>query len=145
MKINWGTGITIAIIGFISFIVFLVVRLSLTDTDLYAEDYYQQEIDYQDKITAIANIDQLDEDFNIKQDNKAIIISFPKDFSTYTITGTIHFYRADNASLDKKIIINTVNNRQVLLKKDLVHGQYSLRISCTVGDKAYFVEKPIQI
>ena len=43
-----------------SFILFLVVKANLTTTELVAEDYYDQEITYQDKIDAKHNAKGLD-------------------------------------------------------------------------------------
>ena len=50
MKINWGTGIVLAFIGFISFIMYFVVNMNTNkkyDHDLVTEDYYKQELEFQ--------------------------------------------------------------------------------------------------
>ena len=53
MKFNWGTGIVLAFIGFISFIMYFVVNMNTDkklDHDLVTEDYYKQELKYQNDI-----------------------------------------------------------------------------------------------
>ncbi|MCK5400025.1 MAG: FixH family protein, partial [Flavobacteriaceae bacterium] len=50
MKMNWGTGIVIAFIGFIAFIMFFVITMSTNkkyEHDLVTEDYYKEELEYQ--------------------------------------------------------------------------------------------------
>ena len=50
MKINWGTGIVLAFIGFIGFILYFVIRMSTDDSanhDLVTEEYYKKELSYQ--------------------------------------------------------------------------------------------------
>ena len=47
--------ITIVFVVFIGFIVTLVTYTAFLDTDLVAEDYYQQEVNYQDIIKAKKN------------------------------------------------------------------------------------------
>lgn len=45
MKINWGTGIVLAFIGFITFILYFVFRMSTDDSanhDLVTEEYYKK-------------------------------------------------------------------------------------------------------
>ena len=45
MKINWGTGIVIAFIGFIAFIMYFVINMNVNDKynhDLVTEDYYEE-------------------------------------------------------------------------------------------------------
>jgi hypothetical protein len=53
MKINWGTSIFIAFVCFISFIMYFVITMS-TDSaykhDLVIEDYYGQELQFQNDI-----------------------------------------------------------------------------------------------
>ncbi len=53
MKFNWGTGIVLAFIGFIGFIMYFIVSMH-TDTkydhDLVTEDYYKQELEFQNDI-----------------------------------------------------------------------------------------------
>ena len=47
MKVNWGTAIVIAFVGFIGFIMYFVVNMATNDKydhDLVVEDYYQQEL-----------------------------------------------------------------------------------------------------
>lgn len=50
MKFNWGTGIVIAIAGFMSFIIYFVITMSTDKNysyDLVTDKYYQQELKYQ--------------------------------------------------------------------------------------------------
>lgn len=50
MKLNWGTGIVIAFIGFIAFIMYFIITMSVNanyDHDLVVENYYAEELAYQ--------------------------------------------------------------------------------------------------
>jgi hypothetical protein len=142
---NWGTGITIAIIAFMGFILFIVFQATSTDADLYADDYYQQEIDYQDKIDAKANTNELKNSIKVQQTEDIITIDFPNEFVGQSVTGTAFFYRPDNASLDKRFKIKTTDNQQIIMKKNITSGQYDLKINCKVNSKVYFMEQTIYI
>ena len=53
MKINWGTGIVIAIVLFMGFILFFVLSVQANhkyDNELVVEEYYKQERVLQKKI-----------------------------------------------------------------------------------------------
>jgi hypothetical protein len=53
MKLNWGTGIVLGFLSFMSFILFFVLKLqtnSAYDHELVAKDYYKQEKNVQDNI-----------------------------------------------------------------------------------------------
>ena len=63
MRINWGTGIILAFIGFIGFILFFVVKMSMDDRanhDLVTEEYYKAELGYQKEIDAAFDLTQDD-------------------------------------------------------------------------------------
>lgn len=51
-KFNWGKSITIIIISFMGFILFMAFKTSNTKSDLNAKDSYKQEVNYQSKIDA---------------------------------------------------------------------------------------------
>ena len=73
MKINWGTGIVLAFIGFISFILFFVVRMSMDNKanhDLVTENYYKAELGYQNEIDAENNSRDKEVDSHWKQPMK---------------------------------------------------------------------------
>ena len=49
MKFNWGTGVVIAFILFISFIMYFVISMNTDkslDHDLVDENYYKQELEF---------------------------------------------------------------------------------------------------
>ena len=58
MKINWGTGMVLVLLAFISFIMYFVVTMLTNkdyDQDLVVEDYYKAELHYQEDIDAEEN------------------------------------------------------------------------------------------
>ena len=62
IKINWGTGIVIAIVSFMSFIIFLVVSMTTNQEfnhDLVVEEYYKQELSFQDQLNWETNSQNL--------------------------------------------------------------------------------------
>ena len=55
MKFNWGTGIFISIIiFFIAIFIFLYIAFT-NENDLVENDYYPQEIEYQNRIDKVQN------------------------------------------------------------------------------------------
>ena len=58
MRINWGTGIVLAFIAFISFIMYFVIQMNTDDRadhELVTTDYYKKELAYQQEIDAEQN------------------------------------------------------------------------------------------
>lgn len=143
MKFNWGTGITIAIIAFMSFILFMVIQAINTNADLYAEDYYDQEIKFQNKINARTNYLKIKDELVLLQNDTSVTVKFPSFFEGKTIAGTIYFYRANNADFDQEYLITRENNQQEITTKKLVTGRYSVKISWKTNDTPYYYEKLI--
>jgi hypothetical protein len=64
MKINWGTGIVIAIGLFMTFILVLVYKMTVDQKynhDLVVEEYYKKELAFQEEIDAEKNALSLSE------------------------------------------------------------------------------------
>ncbi len=90
MKINWGTGIVIAFVAFIAFIMYFVINMNLNKKyvhDLVTEDYYQEELLHQNEIDKVDNAKDLKENVSWKKTDDGILISFPKDLDYKNITG----------------------------------------------------------
>ena len=83
MKINWGTGIVLAFIGFISFILYFVVRMSTDDSanhDLVTEEYYKKELSYQQEIDASKTATEMDANLKVEKTDKGLVVYFPERF-----------------------------------------------------------------
>ena len=99
MKINWGTGIVLAFIGFISFIMYFVISMNFNnkyDHDLVVEDYYGEELMYQNDINKLENSKKLSENISYQKTDAGLLIQFPKDFDASKITGNVFLYRPSN-------------------------------------------------
>ena len=145
MKFNWGNGITVAIILFMGFILFMVFKMVSTNTDLYVEDYYNQEIKFQDKIDAKSNLASLKGAFKLEVKEKVIEVTFPDDFRNKIVTGQVNMYKPDNAKLDKSYKINLNNNIHYVMLNDLVKGNYTLTVDMIEGEIRYLYEREFTI
>ena len=102
MKINWGTAIVIAFVCFISFIMYFVISMSTNkkyNHDLVVEDYYGEELQFQDDIDKEEHSKTLSTNISWKKTNKGIEISFPKNLDYKNIEGKVFLYRPSNKQL----------------------------------------------
>jgi len=70
MKINWGTAIVLVFVGFISFILFFVVKMNTNEKyehDLVTEEYYKKELAFQKEIDAEQNAKNLKKDISVRK------------------------------------------------------------------------------
>ena len=131
MKFNWGTGIVLSFVAFILFILYFVV-LSFRDPesnhDLVTEDYYKQELKYQQDIDAARNLYETGARIQVAKTSEGIRIGFPEAFEPEKIIGTVSLYRPSNKQLDFKTPIQ-LSERQLLIPKSRVlEGRWDIRI-----------------
>jgi len=129
IKINWGTGIVIAMILFMVFILQFVYRISVYDKydhHLVADDYYKDELKYQEQIDKEENANKLIENVKIIKTDSGLNIVFPKEFESGKISGEIKFLRPSNIKLDIKKKIELLTNTFFIPRKQLVSGKYNI-------------------
>ncbi|MGB1042970.1 MAG: FixH family protein [Tenacibaculum sp.] len=146
MKLNWGTGIVIAIIGFMSFIMYFVITMSTGKSynhDLVSDKYYQKELAYQETIDATKNAKALKENIRIEKSSEGIKIYFPKAFNPKEITGKVFLYRPSNKQLDFEIPISLSNTYLLVPENRLLGGRWNITVSWKAKNTAYFYENEL--
>lgn len=142
---NWGKSIVLAFALFIAFILWLVIRTVRQDVDLIADDYYTQELHYQEKINAIQNTQPFKDSILVNRTNDAIQFRFPKPLLTGAV-GEIYFYRPSSIELDRRVALRAdTNGIQNVNVSQLSAGKYLIKISWTSGGNAYYFEQDIFI
>lgn len=138
---NWGYKIVVAFICFAAFIGYMVVRAFQENFDLVAEDYYAQEISYQDKLNKLSNAAEDDKTVMVRQVGGEIELTFPENAK-----GKIHFYHPSRKLFDKTYDINLSNEYVQLVKKsDLVPGSYRVNITWNSDKEEYYQQTKIYI
>jgi len=145
MKINWGTGIVIAFILFIGFILFFVIKASTQkkyNYDLVSQEYYKDELNYQSEIDKLNNTKKLKIKITATKTNDGIEITFPKNYLTENINGKVSLYRPSNQSLDFDIPF-VLSERTTLLIPDnkLVGGRWDIYLTWQKDGKEYAYKK----
>lgn len=128
---NWGKGIAIAMGMFIVFIVILASTLMSHKVDLVSEDYYQQEVNYQDEIDARERGYSFQPIIATIQDDY-LSIRIPDDWSTRQVE--VVLTRPNDQTLDRKYSITDTKSLLVPLRQ-LTKGAYTLRSECLIDGK----------
>lgn len=141
MKLNWGHGIVIAFVLFCTFVVTIVVKAFQEDFDLVSETYYQDELNYQDRIDSKINLNESGEQLTFDQTDSQVVLTFPESFAA--ANGSVKFYYPSKALFDKEYVIDLTENQQSFDKGDLAKGRYKVQVDWKVGDEKYFLEKEL--
>ena len=147
MKINWGTGIVIGMVAFISFIMYFVVTM-LSSTaynhDLVVEDYYKAELHYQQDIDAEENALALEENISVLNRGGKWIVLLPKNIDLTEIKGNISLYRPSNKILDFDIPLKDLSAHEVIIpEKKMITGRWNVIVNWEYNGEAYLFKKEI--
>ena len=146
MKFNWGTGIVIAFIGFISFIMYFVVTMTTNekyDHDLVNEDYYKEELLYQNDIDKEENAKSLEQNITWKKSEEGLLIVFPETLKAENITGKVFLYRPSNKQFDIEMPISLSNHNLLIPDKRLLDGRWNIKVDWQYNGISYLYKKEI--
>lgn len=145
MKINWGTGLVIGMVLFISFILYFVIQIMTNekhDFELVTENYYSREMVYQDELDAESNSLSLKKNVVGKRTENGWLLTFPEDMDASKITGNVSMYRPSNKKLDFDVPIKLDGNQLLIPDSRLVSGRWNTIVTWNYEGKSYrFVDK----
>ncbi len=124
-----------------------MVSLSISQkVDLVSKDYYEQELQFQNKINLMDRTRLLSEQLSWQVQNDELVLDFPDQFKGQQTSGKVFFFRPSDAVLDKNFELqtDTLNTKSKSIKK-LKSGLYKIQINWEVENIQYYNEGFIQI
>lgn len=145
MKSNWGNWIAFAYTAFVLLIIFMVYMTFGEKWDLVSENYYEQEIKYQEKIDqkSAALADQIKPQLSIDGKNLLVSIPFENDSVEKKISGQINFFRPSDASKDFTVDFND-EHISVALDR-FSKGKYTAKVNWSIEGVDYYNEQVLII
>jgi hypothetical protein len=146
MKINWGTGIVLAFVAFISFIMYFVIIMSTDskyDRELVTEEYYKNELAFQDQMNKEQRAKNLGFTPIIIKNESGLVVSFPEKYNTAEISGTLFLYRPSNKKLDFVMPISVSSLNTIIPSQHLLDGRWNIEINWTYKGDEYFYKEEL--
>ena len=143
MKISWGYKIIFIYTVFVLGILTMVFLSAKENRDLVSENYYAEEIAYQQVIDQSSKTAALSAPVELMATGSQLIIQLPKEFYGLQTNGEWTLYYAADKSRDLTGSIHTQNgNCSIAIPTDAT-GQYLFKMHWKVGNKEYYFEKNI--
>lgn len=114
--------------------------------DLVSPNYYDEEINHQQRIdaTALAKTDGLVPAITYDAQNRNVELRFTK--TPAIANGTITLYRPSEAALDRKIELKPdASGAQLIAASDLKSGLWRVKAEWTSSGKTYFAENSLMV
>ncbi|PQJ74235.1 FixH family protein [Polaribacter gangjinensis] len=146
MKFNWGTGIVIAFVAFIGFILYFVITMSIDKEyshDLVTEGYYQKELEFQDRINATENSKDFEDELKVIKYDEGLFVFFPENLDYKKIKGKVFLYRPSNKQLDFEVPISISKNYLLVPENRLVDGRWNIAVEWEYENKKYLTEEAL--
>lgn len=138
---NWGKGLTIGMVIFMSFIITLTTIMMRKSSDLESEDYYSREVNYEQEIQAQRNAN-LQEKIAVNHDEEYVVLTIPE---TLNVPGVkVLFIRPNDKLLDKEFQFEGTKTL-LISKKELKEGRYKLEITYQLENKDCLQKEEITI
>lgn len=146
IKFNWGFGIAATYILFLIGTFVMVAIFMNQDVSLETDNYYAKGIEYQQHIDKLKRTEELPEKLAIQIEVKNLLLSFPKNFKSQSIAGTIQFYRPSEEGKDFTISIQPdSSNLQVIDKNLLAKGLWKIKVDWVADNISYYNEKMLMV
>jgi hypothetical protein len=143
-KFSWGHGVIVALLAFMLFIVGMIVFFPMgkQNAEMVSDNYYEEELLYQQVIDAKNRADKLEKRPQYFQDKTGIKITFPEDINSTNAKVGFVLTRTEDRNLD--IIRKSENldsqNSIFIPAKVIVKGNYTLKLHWVKENKDYQID-----
>lgn len=142
---NWGWRIAIVYTTFALMVLSFVFFSATKKVNLVEENYYEEEINYQDQIDRIKNSKDYGTDFllTFNEDSNVLSVQYSgKD----EIKGELHLFRPSDSDLDMKLPLNLdKNGYQKVDVSSLKKGLWVLKTNWSNKDKSFYKKLSFEI
>lgn len=144
-KLHWGHGLAIALGCFILFILFLILVFPMgkQNAEMISNNYYEEELRYQDIIDAKKNAAKLEQQPVYKATSEGMMISFPASIKVDEDKVNFVLFRTEDSNLDVKKEVGLQHNVFLIPKKVLSPGSYTLKLKWTENKNPYQIDYDI--
>lgn len=146
LKFNWGTGIFISIVLFMTISIILAVIFMNQRVDLVTNNYYEKTLTYQNQIDTYKRTAELKEKVSFNYADNKINLSFPGSFLQLVKNGKLYFYRPSDSRKDFSVPIQlNEEGSQTVNTTEIDKGYWKIEIQWTMNNEDYKMEKSVLI
>ncbi|HLP14861.1 MAG TPA: FixH family protein [Bacteroidota bacterium] len=145
-KMSWGTGIAI-VIGIFFVAMAVLVTIAMTHmTDLVADNYYERELAYQDRINSTQRAVNVPDAVRIVTRGDTLNLTLSEQAVASGISGTIHFYRPSNKQMDfdVRMLLDAAHSQRIRTSA-MAKGLWKVQVGWKTPAGEFYSEQPLVI
>lgn len=146
MKWNWGYGIALFYLIFVGALVYQVWKSTQYDHALVSEQYYQDDLNYQQHYNKLVNTRNLQQDLLILEDDNRHLIKlhFPAELGQ--VSGEVRFFCPSASHHDFSVPVRTDDRGiQLVSTQDLRPGMWRIKVDWQAAGTPYYNEEIVQL
>ena len=141
MKLNWGQGIFLFFVVFVSLGIFFIIFSLRQNNDLVTNDYYEKGADYTHQMEINSRSIVYNDSINLVNQNDLLIARFSKSIDLMTDTMNIYFFRPSDKKFDHEFRNVLKSDSIQIVKSGLQKGRYKVKFQWTNNLDVLMVEK----
>ncbi|MFZ1689292.1 MAG: FixH family protein [Flavobacteriales bacterium] len=143
---NWGKGLVLVLVAFAVLMTFLVVMSIRNPEPLVTDQYYEQELVYQQRINNTERANALSTSVVIQPSARGVRITFPAEARNGSIAGVLTLLRPNDPLADRQVTISADSSGIFdAIVPGLVAGRYNALLEWTANGVAYYTEEKLVI
>jgi nitrogen fixation protein FixH len=145
-RIHWGAGVAIVYVAFAASTSAFVAFALRHPVELVTADYYEQSLQHDARLDAVARTRALLQPIRVELDAAAgdVRLVLPAEAAAAGATGTITFYRPADARADRVLPLALApDGVQRVPLAGLAPGRWLVRVAWRAGGLDYFHEQPV--
>lgn len=142
MKFNFGTGIAVFLVLFLTAVIGFVIFAHRQDVNLVHDNYYEKGADHTRQMQKNARSAAFSDQIDLSDDGNFIRIVFQPGLASTIKSGEVTFFRPSDHMKDVSMPIELRGNVFIGNKEKLVPGRYIVKVTWQAGDLDYEVDKP---
>ncbi|MBK7946916.1 MAG: FixH family protein [Flavobacteriales bacterium] len=143
---NWGKGLAISLIAFAAMMAAFGIASARRTETLVTENYYAEELKYQERIDAQSRTNALSAPVSIVLADDRVQLRFPVEMEGKAITGSLKLLRTNDARADRDVAIAAESDGSFTSEAlDLWPGRYDASLEWQVDGITYHTAEKLVV
>lgn len=142
---TYGHGIVLALSAFVLLMAWFMVRAIHNQEELVTNDYYAQELRYQDRIDQLERTAALGS-VAVDAHPGLLTITLPSNLLGAQVTGELYLMRPNDARFDHRQTVRADGEGRIVVDtRQLARGAYAMQLDWTANGEDYFTEQRLYL
>ncbi len=137
---NWGKGLALAMIAFAGMLAYFLVLAARNPEPLVSENYYSQELRFQERIDASSRALALSGSVRMDATRDRVTLNFPDEVKEKALSGTLLLLHAQASDEDRSVVISAATAGRFEEAISLRPGRYLAQLEWTADTMKYYSE-----